>query len=142
AERDADGLLPREREKVPEGRMRVGATPLYACAGRRFPSGRGGGGSTRGAPAREAGPEMSCVRPVSLFQAMATAGTMVIVEYVPASTPMSRIHANSWITLPPKSSSAMRTTATEPEVRMVRDSVWFMARLSCSSKVMRVLSLR
>ena len=29
---------------------------------------------------------------------------------------------------------------TEPEVRIVRDSVWFMARLSCSSKVMRVFS--
>src|SRR5256885_1384379 len=48
----------------------------------------GGGTSCFGSiRERVEGPERSCVRPVRLFQAMATAGTIVTVEYVPASTP-------------------------------------------------------
>src|SRR3954452_23324840 len=58
---------------------------------------RGAGASLRGSSMRalRVGPEMSCLRPVRLFHAMATAGTIVTVEYVPARTPMRRIQANS-----------------------------------------------
>jgi len=47
-------------------------------------------------------------------------GTIVTVEYVPARTPISRIHANSWITLPPKSRSAVYGRRSRLENRSPR----------------------
>src|SRR5690348_551821 len=91
----------------------------------------------------EEGIEMVAPRwPRHLFQTTTIGAAMPKLEYVPTTTPMTIAKAKLRSTCPPKMKSRNTVRKVSPLVRMVRESVWLMERLTMAGSGSRRISRR